>query len=390
MTVTYDLVIIGAGIHGAGIAQAASARGWSVLVVDKGEVAGGTSSKSSKLIHGGLRYLETLQFKLVYECLRERRLLLRNAPDLVQMKPFYIPVYRKSRRSALWIRLGLMLYALLGGLGKYARFASVPKHAWPQLHGLNTEELVHVFRYYDAQTDDAALTRAVLNSAQTLGAQVLCNTAVEHVLADQDFYHVILEDSQQPIRCRALVNAAGPWVNKVAALVEPAVKQLPIELVQGSHLILDIEAPDGCFYLESEDDGRAVFVLPWYGKVMVGTTETPCSDIAGECQPQQEEVDYLLRVFNAYFPEYGATANNIVETMAGLRVLPQAEAGAAVANKRSRETRFWVAGKQPLYLAVYGGKLTSYRATSEKVVKKLAKVLPQREMAAETEKLTLV
>lgn len=390
MTVTYDLVIIGAGIHGAGIAQAASARGWSVLVVDKGEVAGGTSSKSSKLIHGGLRYLETLQLKLVYECLRERRLLLRNAPDLVQLKPFYIPVYRNSRRSALWIRLGLSLYAILGGLGKHARFASVRKHEWKQLHGLNTKSLAHVFRYYDAQTDDAALTRAVLTSAQTLGAQVICNAAVTHVLADQEFYHVMLENEQQPIRCRALVNASGPWINKVAERVEPEVKKLPIDLVQGSHLILDVDAPDGCFYLESEDDGRAVFVLPWYGKVMVGTTETLCGDVPELCETRQEEVAYLLRVFNAYFPELGVTEKNIVQTMAGLRVLPKAESESAIANKQPRETRFVVAGRKPMYLAVYGGKLTSYRATSEKVVKKLVSALPKRETAAETEKLTLV
>lgn len=392
MTVTYDLVIIGAGINGAGIAQAASARGWSVLVIDKGEVAGGTSSKSSKLIHGGLRYLETLQLKLVYECLRERRLLLRNAPDLVKLKPFYIPVYRHSRRSPLWIRLGLCLYAALGGFGRNTRFAKVPPQQWQKLNGLNTEDLTHVFRYYDAQTDDAALTKAVLTSAQTLGAQVITNRRVTHVLGDQEFYHVLLHGERQGIRCRALVNAAGPWVNHVAACIEPAVPALPVDLVQGAHIVLDFPAPDGCFYLESEDDGRAVFVLPWKNKVMVGTTETVCGDTPEQCRPQQAEIDYLLRVYNDYFPnaERDASADDIVAITAGLRVLPKAESPSLVVNKLPRETQLLSSGKHPMYLAVYGGKLTSYRATAEKVAKMLADGLPKKESCAKTEELMLV
>jgi glycerol-3-phosphate dehydrogenase len=389
MTVTYDLVVVGAGIHGAGIAQAASARGWSVLVVDKGDIAGGTSSKSSKLIHGGLRYLETMQLRLVYECLRERRLLLRNAPDLVQLKPFYIPVYRNSRRSPLWIRLGLSLYAVLGGLGQYARFARVPRGEWSRLNGLNTQDLLCVYRYYDAQTDDAALTRAVLSSAQTLGAQVVCHHGVTRVWRDQDFYHVTLEGRAEPVRCRALVNAAGPWVNQLAQRVEPPVPQLPVDLVQGTHVVLDVPAPDGCFYLESKDDGRAVFVLPWYGKVMVGTTETLCAEVAEQVVPLENEIAYLLRVFSRYFPSYAVSQKDIIQTMAGVRVLPKATGLAEGANKRSRETQFVVEGEQPRYVAVYGGKLTSYRATSEKVAQKLEQVLPKKAVSVRTEELTL-
>jgi glycerol-3-phosphate dehydrogenase len=390
MTVTYDMVVVGAGINGAGIAQAASARGWSVLVIDKGEVAGGTSSKSSKLIHGGLRYLETFQLKLVYECLRERRLLLRNAPDLVQLKPFYIPIYGHSRRSALWIRLGLSLYAVLGGLGRHARFASLPKREWAQLDGLKTENLLRVFRYYDGQTDDAALTRAVLNSARILGAQVRCNRQVTQVIRDREFYHVKLAGGHGVVRCRALVNAAGPWVNQLATRVEPEVPRLPMDLVQGTHILLDFEAPVACYYLESTDDGRAVFALPWRGRILVGTTETLCCNLPESCQPLQEEVDYLLRVFNSYFPGFKATEKDILETMAGLRVLPKAVSPEASAHRRPRETQFVVVDDEPAYLAVYGGKLTSYRATAEKVVEKLARNLPQKERCARTEELMLL
>ena len=168
----YDVVVIGAGIHGAGIAQAAAAGGYTVLLLEQHAPAFGTSSRSSKLIHGGLRYLETGQFALVRECLREREFLLKLAPDLVRLVPFYIPVYRHTTRRPWQIHTGLSLYALLGGLGEHVRFTRVPRTQWDELDGIATHDLQAVYRYFDAQTDDAALTRAVLYSAQTLGATV--------------------------------------------------------------------------------------------------------------------------------------------------------------------------------------------------------------------------
>lgn len=385
----YDVVVVGAGIHGAGSAQAAAARGWRVLVLEKGEVASGTSSKSSKLIHGGLRYLETFQLRLVYESLRERHLLLRNAPDLVQLRPFHIPVYRSGSRRPLWIRLGLMLYALLGGLGRNTRFRTIPQRQWTHLDGLNTEGLVHVFQYRDAQTDDAALTRAVLASAQSMGAEVRCNTEVVGVVRQRDHFQVAVEAGGEPIRCRALVNAAGPWVNRLAVRIDPQPPKIAVDLVQGVHIVLDFEAPDACYYLESQDDGRAVFALPWQGKVMVGTTEKHCGDAPERCQPSDEEITYLLRVFNHYFPGREATTQDIVATTAGLRVLPQATPDAPVFSKLPRDTLFVLEGKSPVYLAIYGGKLTCYRSTAEKAVRKLVPFMPRRKTRESTRKLML-
>ena len=172
MAESYDLVIIGGGIHGAGIAQAAAARGLSVMVLEQSGIASGTSSRSSKLIHGGLRYLESGQFALVRECLHERTLLLKLAPQLVKLKSFYIPVYRDTTRRPWLLHLGLSLYALLGGLHPAVRFCRVPQSRWRNLDGLDTAQLEAVFQYNDAQTDDAALTRAVMRSAQQLGAQL--------------------------------------------------------------------------------------------------------------------------------------------------------------------------------------------------------------------------
>jgi len=165
-----DIVVVGAGIQGAGVAQAAAAAGYSVLLLEQTGIASGTSSRSSKLIHGGLRYLESGQFRLVRECLRERALLLRNAPSFVRLAPHYIPVYRETRRRPLLLRAGLSLYAVLGGLHPEVRFRQLPRSAWSDLDGLNQDGLQAVFRYFDAQTDDAALTRAVVSSAQSLGA----------------------------------------------------------------------------------------------------------------------------------------------------------------------------------------------------------------------------
>jgi len=168
----YDVVIVGGGIHGAGVLQAAAAAGHSALLIERLGLASGTSSRSSKLIHGGLRYLETGQFALVRESLRERAIHLRIAAELVELKPFYIPVYRNTRRRPWQLKLGLWIYALLGGFDPSTRFGTVPKREWSSLDGLDTQGLEAVIRYHDAQTDDASLTRAVVQSALSLGAEL--------------------------------------------------------------------------------------------------------------------------------------------------------------------------------------------------------------------------
>ena len=168
----YDVVIIGGGIHGAGVLQAAAAAGHKALLIERQALASGTSSRSSKLIHGGLRYLESGQFALVRESLRERAIHLRIAAELVELKPFFIPVYRDTRRRPWQLKIGLWIYALLGGFDAATRFGSVPKAQWPALDGLKSSDLDAVIRYHDAQTNDALLTRAVVKSALGLGAEI--------------------------------------------------------------------------------------------------------------------------------------------------------------------------------------------------------------------------
>lgn len=276
MSDAYDVVVVGAGIHGAGVAQAAAAAGYRTLVLEQTEIAGGTSSRSSKLIHGGLRYLEHAELGLVRECLQERALLLELAPELVELKPFYIPIYRDTRRRPWQLRAGLSLYALLGGLGGAARFRTLPRSAWDALDGLRTQGLEAVFQYWDGQTDDRVLTHAVLRSAQDLGAELLLPAEFLRGELGEDGVNLVIATKTGGRDChtRVLVNCAGPWVHSILERLRPMPDAVPIDLVQGTHLLLDAPAPAGIYYLEVPVDGRGVFRMPWQGKTLVGTTET--------------------------------------------------------------------------------------------------------------------
>lgn len=377
-----DVVIVGAGIQGAGAAQAVAAAGYSVVLLEQTGIASGTSSRSSKLIHGGLRYLESGQLGLVRACLRERTLLLRNAPDLVRLTPHYIPVYRETHRRPWLLRLGLSLYALLGGLHPAVRFNAVPRADWPSLDGLRQDGLQAVFRYFDAQTDDAELTRAVLHSAEGLGATLLLPATVLGAVATEQGVRVRYRDAsgEHDLRCAALVNAAGPWVNQVLSVVEPQAHALDIDWVAGTHIVLPRRLTQGVYYAEAPRDGRAVFIMPWRdGQTLVGTTERDYQGDPAAVAPTQAEIDYLLDTVRHYFPAFAQLEP--CAAFAGLRVLPRAE---GKAFGRPRDTRLHVTHHQRV-VSIYGGKLTAYRATAEKLVGLLRSVLPARARRAWTQ-----
>lgn len=390
MNKQFDLIVIGAGIHGAGIAQAAAAGGHSVLILEQNGIATGTSSRSSKLIHGGLRYLESAQFGLVRECLHERTLLLKLAPDLVQLKPFFIPVYPGTTRRPWQLRSGLALYATLGSFGPGTNFRAIPRRDWDQLDGLTTDGLEKVFQYHDAQTDDAALTRAVINSAQHLGAELLLPATLTSATLESDGVTVHYQHQGQAhsCRCRMLINAGGPWVNRVLDLVSPTVDKLDVDLVQGTHIIIDSEFKSGIYYVEAPQDRRAVFAMPWHGKLMVGTTESLYTGDPAKVAPLATEIDYLLEVLGHYFPRYrGLQAHDIASAFAGLRVLPRSHGSAF---SRPRDTLFHCdRPQQPRLVTIYGGKLTAYRATAEKFMLRFGPTLPGRRAVADTRNLHL-
>jgi len=381
-----DVLVIGAGVQGVGVAQAAAAAGYRVVQLERAQVAAGTSSRSSKLIHGGLRYLETFQLRLVRESLRERAILLRIAPHLVELVPFFVPVYHDTTRAAWKVRSGLSLYALLGGLGAEARFQTVPQAAWETLDGLRTDGLRAVFRYMDGQTDDVALCRAVAASAAELGAVVLTGAEVVGANADAAGWRVRYRTDEEvrELVARVVVNAAGPWANRVLDRVTPAPSRRSVELVGGTHIELAGRLGQGIYYTEAPQDRRAVFVMPWKGHVLVGTTETPYDGDPAEAAPSAEEVTYLREVARHAFAHLDGEP---LDAWAGLRVLPKEE-GAAF--HRSREVILAVDDDaRPSFLTIYGGKLTGYRATAERVLRRLAPRLGAAERKADTRTLRL-
>jgi glycerol-3-phosphate dehydrogenase len=222
-----------------------------------------------------------------------------------------------------------------------------------------------------------------------LGAELIMPARVTGVVRRRHGVEVEYEEGGQKHQCQArvLVNAAGPWVNKVMACVTPAVQGLSIELVQGAHILVNGELQRGIYYLESPTDGRAVFAMPWRGRTMVGTTETAYIGDPAKVQPLTREREYLFNVLHHYFPHYAGTLEDRVDAFAGLRVLPAHEKDPF---HRSRDTLLWTDDdKQPTLLTIYGGKLTAYRITAEEVMQRLQPVLPQRKARADTRRLRL-
>lgn len=381
-----DVLVVGGGIHGAGVLQAAAAAGQRAALLEARRPAAGTSSRSSKLIHGGLRYLEGGHVALVRESLRERAILLRVAADLVRLVPVHLPVYRDTSRRPWTIRAGLTLYALLGGLGRDARFEHLRRDEWGSLDGLRTDGLEAVFRYFDGQTDDAALVHAILRSAESLGAQVRCPSRFLDARRVGEGWDVRVHEgaTERTLRARTLVNAGGPWIESIRGGMSPMPPGLDVELVGGAHIELDGTLARGIYYTEAPRDRRAVFVMPWKGRTLVGTTETPYVGDPDAVAPSAAEVEYLVETFHHYFPSRSTT---VARAWAGLRVLP---AGPSQPFGRPRETKLVVDdARQPRMVAIYGGKLTGYRATAAKVVARLARTLPPASRRADTATLPL-
>ena len=386
----FDVVVIGGGIHGAGVSQAVAAAGHSVCLLEQNEIASGTSSKSSKLIHGGLRYLESAQFSLVKECLQERQYLLNNAPHLVELKPFIIPIYKQTKRRPLTIRLGLSLYAMLNFFRASGRFRSIKKNRWSELDGMSLDNLQKVFQYQDAQTDDKLLTQAVIASAVDMGGEVKQSAEVITLNHQRSGWEIEFEQNgeQQGLTAKVVVNAAGPWANKVLSLVKPETKMRNVELVQGSHIVLAGETTQGIYYLESPIDQRAIFVMPWYGNTLIGTTEKIYEGDPAKVKASDEEMSYLLKSAQFYFPKYqNIGIDQIIETFAGLRVLPTSDGSAF---SRPRETCIFEDKQNASGLfTIYGGKLTAYRATSASVMGQISHLLPVKQPIADTRFLKL-
>nr|WP_298685013.1 glycerol-3-phosphate dehydrogenase [uncultured Dongia sp.] len=376
-----DLLIIGGGINGAGIARDAAGRGLSVMLCERDDLAQGTSSRSGKLVHGGLRYLEYYEFRLVREALIEREVLLRAAPHIIWPMRFVLP-HSPEQRPAWLLRLGLFLYDHLGGRQKLPGTRAIDLARDPVGEPIKPE-FHQAFEYSDCWVDDARLV--VLNAldAQQHGARILTRTKVTSAKRAGDAWEVELQDAGDghrfTVMARCVVNAAGPWVENMLGQVKGISSQRRVRLVKGSHLVIRKFWEGDHAYLLQNHDKRVIFVNPYEGDLaLVGTT-----DIAVEGQPEdarvdETEIDYLLDVLARYFAKPPGRAD-IVHSFSGVR--PLYDDNAANPSAVTRDYVFDVDPKvatdgAPPILSVFGGKITTYRKLAEHALEKLAPFFP--------------
>jgi glycerol-3-phosphate dehydrogenase len=349
--------VIGGGINGAGIAWELSRRDYDVAIFDKGAFGGQTSSATTKMIHGGLRYLEGLHLGLVREALRDRKRLLDQLPELVKPIEILLPVYADSPRSRLEIKVGLVLYDLLAGRRNLQHHRSLSAKELIDRAPLDRRGLRGGFSYWDAQVDDAQLVRTVIASAVRDGAIAHEHTRVEALRPDGDGWIVRAAAGEE--RFDVVINAAGPWMNELLA-ANAITARYRLALVRGSHLVLHRRVSAYGVLLQSVDDQRVFFVLPWKGTTLVGTTEVVQREPLDDVHASAEEIDYLLTRFNRYFT-MKITAADIASTFAGVRPLVGRASNPSAIGREYRVIR------RGNLINVFGGKMTTFMSLAGRV-----------------------
>lgn len=369
----FDLLIVGGGINGAGIARDAAGRGVRTLLVEQDDLGGATSSASTKLIHGGLRYLEHYEFRLVAESLAEREVMLRIAPHLVTPLRFVMP-HVPTLRPAWMIRAGLWLYDHVGG--HISLPASDGVALRPDGYGSGLKpELKRGFAYSDARVDDARLVILNLLSAAAHGATVLPRTRLGAARRAAGTWHATLESAstgaQREVTARVLVNAAGPWVDKVVERSGGDMRHARVRLVKGSHIVVPrLHAGDHAYILQNTDK-RIVFVIPYLDRwSLIGTTDVPVERADQPWEISPEEIRYLIGAVNRYLAQPVAETD-IVWSFAGIRPLYDDGTGDPAAITRDYTLKL-DNREGAVELAVFGGKLTTYRKLAETVLERLA------------------
>jgi glycerol-3-phosphate dehydrogenase len=375
----FDLAVIGGGINGAGIARDAVLRGLSVCLLEKDDFGSGTSSASSKMLHGGMRYLEQLELGLVFEALRERALQLRLAPHLVRSQTFLIPVYEGARRGPRMVRLGIFLYDLLAlgrRLGRGAFLDAAAARA--RVPGILESGLLGAGLYFDGVMDDARLCLAnVLDAAEAAAPGQLAARNYAEVLTLRETSPLEIEvrdrvrNETRRVLARWAVRAVGPWTD-LGPLSDGPPLLVPSK---GAHLVLPpLEAspahgPHGLLLTHAED-GRVFFIIPWREKTLVGTTETPFAGDPGRLRVEPEDVDYLLAAAARLFPGRSFHRRDILGAFAGVRPLARSRFSGAGTGRVSRRHRIVDGGRG--VLTVVGGKYTTYRAVARQVLDRIA------------------
>ncbi len=384
----YDLVVIGGGINGCGIAADAAGRGLSVFLAEQGDLAGATSSSSSKLIHGGLRYLEHYEFRLVRESLREREVLLAMAPHIVWPLRFLLP-HDAGQRPAWMVRAGLFIYDHLARRQRIGGSQAVRLSNEPSARALRTQ-FDRGFSYWDCWVDDARLVVLNARVAANRGAVISPRTPVTALRRDAGLWRVTLggETGPRDIAARAVVNAAGPWAEGVGRLAGAGSNSAPmprVRLVKGSHIVVPRLPGASDAFLFQSPDGRVVFALPFEERfTMIGTTDVPCADASLHVTASDNEAQYLLDVVNRFLKK-PLVAAEIVWSFAGVRPLDDSDEALNPAEV-TRDYRLVLDGEArgsdgvteavPPILHVIGGKITTYRKLAEAALAKLAPFFP--------------
>jgi glycerol-3-phosphate dehydrogenase len=378
----FDIAIIGGGINGAGIARDATGRGLSVYVCEKGDIGGATSSSSTKLLHGGLRYLEHYEFRLVREALEERERLWSIAPQIVRPLRFVLP-RRAETRPAWMLRTGLFLYDHLGKRNSLPGTSSVRFHDSPVGEGLRPE-IRKGFEYSDCWVEDNRLVVLNAQAARAAGARIETRTECTGVERSAEGWTLTTQPagggSRRRIRARILVNAAGPWANEMVRLATHKPPRGRIRMVQGSHLVTrKLYAHDRCFIFQNPD-GRIIFTIPYEDDfTLIGTTDRDYDGALDQIRASEQEIDYLLTATSAYFTR-PVTRDDLVWSYSGVR--PLYDDGASAAQKATRDYVLELdEGEGAPLLSIFGGKITTYRRLAEAAMDKITALLPADQAA---------
>lgn len=372
---SFDLLVIGAGITGAGIARDAVIRGLKVALIEKDDIAAGTSSQSSKLLHGGVRYLEQWAFGLVRESIRERDKLAENAAHLARPLPFIFPIYDQDKYGPMLINMGMWLYSA------FAMFRSDRRHTMLSVEELKSREpnlMVDGIRgatlYYDCMTDDGRLTLENALDARDRGAVVVTRMSATEVIKNGEKVEGVLAKDELnpgseafPIQAKVTVSATGPWTDKLLSDFKLQ-KENRLRPTKGVHIVVDKTRLPArhSVVMRSTDDKRVLFTIPWGERTVIGTTDTDDQDGPDACRATGSDVDYLIRAARHYFPEFNLTRKDVISTWAGLRPLLRADGVDPSAVSREHE----IHEVTPGLIAIFGGKLTTYRMMAEEVVDK--------------------
>jgi glycerol-3-phosphate dehydrogenase len=374
----YDLAIIGGGVNGCGIARDAAGRGWSVFLCDKGDLGSGTSSASTKLIHGGLRYLEHYEFRLVREALMEREVLWAIAPHIIHPMRFVLPHHRRLRPAWL-LRLGLFLYDHLGGRKRLPSTQTLDLRTGP-VGALLRPEFTRGFVYSDCSVEDSRLVVLNARDAADRGATIAPRSECLAAARVGGWWSVTLRNeatgARQTIRAKALVNAAGPWVAEAAGSIIHANTPAPIRLVQGSHVVVPKLYDHGFCYIFQNGDGRIFFLIPYERDfTLIGTTDQDYTGDPADVRASTAEIAYLCESTSAYLRK-PVTPEMVVWTYSGVRPLYDDGSTAPQQATRDYVLKLDAPPDEPALLSVFGGKITTYRRLAEASLAMLLPYLP--------------